>query len=63
VRRAEGRAEGRAEAVITVLVSRGFVPQEDEVRHILDQRDLSRIDRWLVAAVTCGSVAELLVVR
>ena len=58
--RAEGRAEGRAEAVLVVLAARGLVPSEDQRSIILGERDLLRIDRWLVAAGTCADVSALL---
>jgi hypothetical protein len=62
--RAEGRAEGRAEAlvesVLRVLEARGLALNEVERGRILAERDAPRLARWLVAAVTCGSVSELL---
>jgi hypothetical protein len=56
----EGRAEGRAEALLVILISRGFAPSDRERRLIGDERDFERMSRWLAGAATCGSIAELL---
>ncbi len=61
--RAEGRAEGQAEALLIVLAARGFVPAEDERRRIRQERDLGRLERWLAAAPACTDVAALLAIR
>lgn len=58
---AEAKAEAKAEAVIAVLAARGIPVQHDERERILETRDLARLDRWLIKAVHCASVAELFV--
>ena len=57
--RAEGLAEARAAAVLTVLEARGLTPTADERDRIRAERDPDRVARWLAAAVTCASVAAL----
>jgi Uma2 family endonuclease len=57
--KAEGRAEGKAEAVIALLVARGVLPDSAERDMILGERDLARLERWIVRAVACTSVADL----
>jgi len=57
---ADGMVRGRADALITVLVSRGLDPRAEERERILGERDPARLDRWLVGTATCASVAELL---
>jgi hypothetical protein len=61
--RAEGRAEGRREALLVVLAARGLTPTDAERGQILAERDLDRVDRWLAAASACADVAALLRVR
>ena len=60
--RAEGQAEGRAEALFIVLAGRGLEPTEAERLRIRQERDLDRLDRWLAAARTCADVAGLLAI-
>lgn len=65
---AEGRTEGRtdgvleatANAVVRVLVQRQLPLLPAQREHILRHRDLAQLERWLDAAVTCATVAELL---
>jgi len=57
---AEGEARGRAGALLIMLTSRGFEPTEHERHRILQERDLDRLGRWVVAAQACANVAELL---
>jgi len=57
---AEGVAFGRAEGLLIMLTSRGFEPTEHERHRILQERDLDRLERWLVAALACTNIAELL---
>ncbi|MBI4703961.1 MAG: hypothetical protein HY744_22870 [Deltaproteobacteria bacterium] len=57
---ARGRAEGRADAVLTVLAARGIgVPEQIRAR-LLGCGDLAELDRWLARAATCSSAEELL---
>jgi hypothetical protein len=48
--------------LFAVLAARGLEPTEDERRHLLEERDLGRLERWLAAARTCADTAELLAV-
>jgi Uma2 family endonuclease len=57
---AEGQARGLVGALITVLSVRGLVPTGDQRERIMAERDLARLDRWIVLAATCASVDELL---
>jgi hypothetical protein len=55
----EGRAVGKAEAVLRVLEGRG-VPVSDAVRdRLFDCSDLARLDAWLVRAVRVERAEEL----
>jgi hypothetical protein len=45
--------------VVAVLAARGIaVGGDDERARILDERDIGRLKRWLVAAATCAGIAE-----
>jgi hypothetical protein len=55
----QGRAEGRAEDVITVLTARGIAVPDDARAHILACSDLKKLDRWLASAVTASSAADV----
>lgn len=57
--RNEGRNEGRAHSILTILAARGLVPSSDERAHILATVDEAALERWLVAALACTSVAEM----
>jgi Uma2 family endonuclease len=61
--RRESKAEGRAEAVIEVLASRGIVLSAQEQEQVRGERDLARLGRWLARVATCESAAELLAIR
>jgi predicted transposase YdaD len=55
----EGRAKGRAKAVLRVLAARRIeVPEEARAR-ISACTDLRQLDAWLDRAVVATSVAEL----
>jgi hypothetical protein len=58
--RAEGEAAGKAESALAVLTARGLTLLPEERRTILACADLERLDRWIAAALTVRSVAELL---
>jgi hypothetical protein len=53
-------ATGKAEGLLAVLAGRGLAPTHSERARVLGERDPERLDRWLAAAGTCGSVAALL---
>jgi hypothetical protein len=55
----EGKAEGKAEALLAVLAVRGLSITEQERRRIV-RAEAELVDGWLLRAVTCRSVGELL---
>jgi Uma2 family endonuclease len=57
---AEGKAEGKTEAILAVLAGRGLRASDDQDRAIRAMRDEATLDRWLARAGTCTSVADLL---
>jgi Uma2 family endonuclease len=69
--REEGREEGRREggtkalqhAIVSVLSARGLAPSEQEQADILAMTDAGVLNRWVAAAASCTSVAELLASR
>jgi hypothetical protein len=56
---AQGRTEGRAEAVIEVLTARGIAVPEDIRARILACSDLALLDSWLVRAATANALSEV----
>lgn len=57
--RAEGRAEEGADAVLTVLRTRGFTVSDSVCERILAQKDPERLRRWLEKAVVANSIAAV----
>jgi Uma2 family endonuclease len=57
-----GRAEGKAQLIVRVLVNRGFSPTDAERNRLLAERDLERLDRWLDRALTCAAVGDVLAI-
>ena len=55
VGRAEGRVEGRAAALVTILASKGEVPEKLEQK-IYAQQKSELLDRWLRIAVSAPDV-------
>jgi hypothetical protein len=58
--RDEGRTEGEARALLTVLRGRGIAVPEAARERILAEKDPERLERWLERAGLAASVAELL---
>jgi hypothetical protein len=58
--RKQGRAEGRADDVLTVLRVRGIPVSEAERKRILAEKDPARLERMLEKAVVAASVADVL---
>ena len=56
---AEGKAEGEAEALLTVLYARGFELSEAQRQRISACRDRSQLKLWLQRAVAVTSLTEL----
>lgn len=55
--RAEGKAEGKAEAVLQLLSLKGTISEELE-RRIREQKNMDILSVWLAAAADVGSVEE-----
>jgi hypothetical protein len=58
--RAEARAEGEANALLTVLRVRGIAVSDAVRQHILAQKDLERLERWLEKATVASSIGEVI---
>ena len=58
--REEGRAEGEASALLTVLRGRGIAVTDAARERILAEKDPARIERWIEKASVAGSFAEVL---
>jgi flagellar biosynthesis/type III secretory pathway protein FliH len=58
--KAEGRAEGKAEALIALLTARGIALDRATRERLLGERDAAQLDRWIVRAVSCATLADLL---
>ena len=58
--KAEGRAEGKAEALIVLLTARGIALDRATRERLLGERDAEQLDRWIVRAVSCTTLADLL---
>lgn len=61
--RQESRAEGLAEAILRVLVSRSLAVSELERTRILGECDPARLARWCDRAAICERAAELLAIE
>jgi hypothetical protein len=58
--RDEGRSEGKAQALLTVLRARGIEVSPEMQAHILACTDLAVLDGWLARAVAAKSADEVL---
>ena len=58
--RAQGRAEARADDVLTVLRVRGIAVPEAARECILAQKDLPQLERWLERASVATSIGEVI---
>ncbi len=58
--RDEGRAEGAARALLTVLRVRGIAVPDAARERILAQKDTERLEHWLEKAAVVASVDEVL---
>ena len=56
----QGRAEGKAQALLMFLRRRGLAMTSDQEHRILTCTDLATVDRWLDHAFSVASVDELL---
>jgi hypothetical protein len=57
---AQGRAEGTARSLLTVLQSRGIAVPDAVRERILAEKDPERLEHWLERAVVASSVAAVL---
>ncbi len=57
---AQGRAEGAASALLTVLQARGLAVPDSFRERILSQKDPERLKLWLKRAAVATSVAAVL---
>lgn len=57
--KAELRAEGKAEAILGVLATRGFKVSDNVRQRVLGCKDPGILDRWLAKAVTATSDADV----
>jgi predicted transposase/invertase (TIGR01784 family) len=57
--RTEGRAQGEANAILTVLESRGLSSSEAQRQRIFRCTDLQQLNSWLRKSVTVANVDEL----
>ena len=55
----EGKAETRADSVLTVLRVRGIAVPDAARERILAQRDLEQLKRWLEKAIVASSIGEV----
>jgi hypothetical protein len=56
----DARAEGRADALLTVLRVRGIAVPDVARERILAQKDLEQMKRWLEKAAVASSIAEVI---
>ncbi len=59
----EGKAEGKAEAVLGVLLARGISVSDSERSRIVTERDPNRLAAWLKKAIVATSAAEVIAER
>jgi hypothetical protein len=57
--KAEGRAEGKAEAILRILDARGKIPSDDARKRIEECRDLDLLDVWFNRALNITRADQL----
>lgn len=57
--RNQGKAEGKAEAILQLLETKGAIPEALK-NEIQSEKNLSRLDEWFLLAVKSTSVEEFL---
>lgn len=60
--RNEGLVRGKAGSLLLLLADRGVVISPIDRKRILAETDIERLDRWIVCAARCTSIAELFAV-
>jgi hypothetical protein len=56
----DARAEGRADALLTVLRARGIAVPDAARDRILAQRDQEQLKRWLEKAIVATSIGDVI---
>ncbi len=56
---AEGEARGEANALLRVLMARGFIVDAAIEARVRSCTDLAALERWVTRAVTAPSLAEV----
>jgi hypothetical protein len=59
----EGKAAGKADAVLGVLLARGISVTDSERSRIVTERDPNRLAAWLKKAIVATSAAEVIAER
>lgn len=54
------RLLGKLEALLAVLAARGLTPSQPEREQLLSERSAERLEAWLLVALNCSSVRDLL---
>ncbi|WP_405140627.1 hypothetical protein OG589_27125 [Sphaerisporangium sp. NBC_01403] len=57
--KAEGRVEGKAEALCIVLSGRGVLISDETRSRILAHKDLAQLDAWIQRAATAVVIEDL----
>ena len=55
--RIEGRLEGKIDSILSILCSRGDIP-DNICRRIRSEKDVAVLDRWLLLAASTSSIDE-----
>jgi hypothetical protein len=55
----EGKAEGKAEAVLKLLVARHLAPSQEQRQRVTSCSDSAQLDLWFDRAITAGTAAEV----
>ena len=58
----DGKAEGKAEAVIKLLDARGLAPTDEQRRQVTSSADPAQLDHWFDRAITAITAAEVFAV-
>ena len=56
----EGKAETRADAVLTVLRVRGIAVPDGARERILAEKDMTQLKRWLEKAAVASSIGDVI---
>jgi hypothetical protein len=56
---AEGKAKGKAEAVLKLLDARRLAPSTEKRQQVTSCTDTAQLDLWFDRAITAGTAAEV----